>query len=107
MRSSSVPASADSPSRALWRSHASGVCSYSNGTLKWAASRTHLPGLVVLMVLQSNTRLHEHKAAGRTSVQAITGHIRMHVQDEVIDLPAGHMLASERALPHDLEALEN
>jgi len=62
---------------------------------------------VVLTVLKSNARLHEHKAAGRISVQAIAGHIRMHVQDRMIDLPAGHMLALERALPHDVEALED
>jgi quercetin dioxygenase-like cupin family protein len=62
---------------------------------------------VVLTVLKSNARLHEHKAAGGISVQAIAGHIRMHVQDKVIDLPAGHMLALERALPHDVEALED
>ena len=62
---------------------------------------------VVLTVLKSSARLHEHKAAGRISVQAVAGHIRMHVQDKVIDLPAGHMLALERALPHDVEALED
>jgi quercetin dioxygenase-like cupin family protein len=62
---------------------------------------------VVLTVLKSSARLHEHKAAGRISVQAIAGHIRMHVQEKAIDLPAGHMLALERALPHDVEALED
>jgi len=62
---------------------------------------------VVLTVLKSNARLHEHKAAGRISVQTIAGHIRMHVQDKQFDLPAGHMLALERALPHDVEALED
>jgi len=62
---------------------------------------------VVLTVLKSKSRLHEHKAAGRISVQAIVGHIRMHVQDKVIDLPAGHMLALERGLAHDVEALED
>ncbi|HEY6385486.1 MAG TPA: hypothetical protein VIX91_07375 [Candidatus Acidoferrum sp.] len=62
---------------------------------------------VVLTALKSNARLHEHKAAGRISVQAIAGHIRMHVQEKAIDLPAGHMLALERALPHDVEALED
>ena len=62
---------------------------------------------VVLTVLKSNARLHERKAAGRISVQAIAGDIRMHVQDKVINLPAGHMLALERALPHDVEALED
>ena len=61
----------------------------------------------VLIVLKPEARLHEHKAAGRISVQAVAGHIRMHVQDKVIDLPAGHMLALERALPHDVEALED
>jgi len=62
---------------------------------------------VVLTVLKSNARLHEHRAAGRISVQAIAGHIRMHVEEKTIDLPAGHMLALERALPHDVEALED
>ena len=56
---------------------------------------------------KGNARLHEHKATGRISVQTIAGHIRMHVRDKVIDLPAGHMLALERALPHDVEALED
>lgn len=62
---------------------------------------------VVLTVLKSGARLHEHKAASRISVQAVAGHIRMHVQDKIFDLPAGHLLALERALPHDVEALED
>jgi quercetin dioxygenase-like cupin family protein len=62
---------------------------------------------VVLTVLKSGARLHEHKAAGRISVQAVAGHIRMHVEDEVVDLPAGHLMALERGLPHDVEALED
>lgn len=61
---------------------------------------------IVLTVLQSNAVLHEHKAAGRISVQALSGHIQMHVQDEVFDLRAGHLLALARALPHDVMALE-
>lgn len=62
---------------------------------------------VVLIVLRSNARLHEHKAAGRISAQAIEGHIRMHVQGKAIELPVGHMLALERAVLHDVEALED
>ena len=42
---------------------------------------------VVLTVLKSNARLDEHKTASKISVQAIAGHLRMHVQDKVIDLP--------------------
>jgi len=62
---------------------------------------------VVLTVLKSNARLHEHKAAGRISVQAVKGHIRMHVEGNVFDLPAGQLLALERAIAHDVEALED
>jgi len=62
---------------------------------------------IVLTVLQSNALVHEHKATGRISVQALSGHIQMHVEDRVFDLPAGHLLALDRALPHDVKALED
>ncbi len=67
----------------------------------------HADFRIVLTVLQSEARLHEHKAAGRISVQVVAGHIRMHVGGKIFDLPAGHLLALERALPHDVEALED
>lgn len=67
----------------------------------------HADFRIVLTVLQSGARLHEHKAAGPISVQAVAGHIRMHVGGKIFDLPAGHLLALERALPHDVEALED
>jgi quercetin dioxygenase-like cupin family protein len=79
----------------------------------WQAGRNsktlvkHPDFRLVLTVLKSGTRLQEHKAIGRISVQAVAGHIRMHVQDEVFDLPVGHLLALERAVPHDVEALED
>lgn len=62
---------------------------------------------VVLTVLKSGARLHEHRAAGRISVQTVAGHIRMHIDSKVFDLPAGHVLALEREIAHDVEALEN
>src|ERR1700687_5458381 len=60
---------------------------------------------VVLTVLKSKARLHKHNAAGRISVQTVAGHIRMHVESKVFDLPVGHLLALERAIAHDVEAL--
>jgi mannose-6-phosphate isomerase-like protein (cupin superfamily) len=36
----------------------------------------------------------------------LSGHIQMHVRDKVFDLPAGHLLARDRVLPHDVRALE-
>jgi quercetin dioxygenase-like cupin family protein len=62
---------------------------------------------VVLTVLKAGARLHEHRAAGRISVQAVAGHIQMHVDDKVFDLPPNHLLALERVIAHDVEALED
>jgi quercetin dioxygenase-like cupin family protein len=62
---------------------------------------------IVLTVLKVNALLHEHKATGRISIQVLSGHIQMHVQDKVFDLPAGHLLALDRAVPHDVKALED
>src|SRR5438876_1580640 len=59
---------------------------------------------IVLTVLQSDALVHEHKATGRISVQALSGHIQMH---KVFDLPEGHLLALDRVLPHDVKALED
>ena len=62
---------------------------------------------IVLTVLKANALLHEHKATGRIFVQVLSGHIQMHVQDKVFELPAGHLLALDRAVPHDVKALED
>jgi quercetin dioxygenase-like cupin family protein len=62
---------------------------------------------IVLSVLKADALLREHKATGRISVQVLSGHIQMHVQDKVFDLPAGHLLALDRAVPHDVKALED
>jgi quercetin dioxygenase-like cupin family protein len=62
---------------------------------------------IVLTVLKANALLHEHKVTGRISVHVLSGHIQMHVQDKVFDLPMGHLLALDRAVPHDVKALED
>ena len=67
----------------------------------------HADFRAVLTVLKAGARLHEHKAAGRISVQTIAGHVRTHVQDRVFDLPTGHLLALDRGVVHDVEAVED
>lgn len=62
---------------------------------------------IVLIVMKADALLHEHKTSGRISVQVLSGHIQMHVQDKVFDLPTGHLLALDRAVPHDVKALED
>jgi quercetin dioxygenase-like cupin family protein len=62
---------------------------------------------IVLTVLKAGTRLQGHQAAGSISVQALSGHLRLHLPELTVELLAGHLLALGRALPHDVEAVED
>ena len=62
---------------------------------------------IVLMLMKANTRIEEHHADGRISVQTIAGHIRMRVTEKDFDLPVGHLLALDHEVRHDVEALED
>lgn len=62
---------------------------------------------IVLTALQANTTIHEHHSAGRISVQTVEGHLRMHAGGREFDLPAGRVLVLDRAMPHDVVAVED
>ena len=65
------------------------------------------PGLsVVLTVMRSGARLQEHKTAGPLSIQTLAGHIRLHAQQDTIDLPSGHVAMLDGNISHDVEAVE-
>ena len=61
---------------------------------------------VVLMVMRPKAKFPEHKSAGRISVQVLKGHIQMHVLGSLVDLPAGHLVALDREVLYDVEALD-
>src|SRR6202521_2779106 len=61
---------------------------------------------IVLIAMKANTRMHEHAAAGRISVHSLNGHIRLHLPEQVVDLPVGHLLVLDHCVPHDVEATE-
>src|ERR1700730_14650411 len=62
---------------------------------------------IVLIAMKANTRMHEHTAAGRISVHSLNGHIRIHLPEQVVDLPVGHLLALDQCVRHDVEASED
>jgi quercetin dioxygenase-like cupin family protein len=62
---------------------------------------------IVLIAMKANTRMHEHTAAGRISIHSLNGHIQLHLPEQVVDLPAGHLLALDQCVPHDVEASED
>jgi len=61
---------------------------------------------IVLMLMKPATTVQEHHAGARISVHALSGHVRLRLGEETVDLHAGHLLALEKDTPHDLEAVE-
>lgn len=66
----------------------------------------HADFRIVLMSLEAGANLHEHKVDHSFSLQALTGHVRLQLPNETVDLPAGSMLVLDHGILHDLEALE-
>jgi quercetin dioxygenase-like cupin family protein len=61
---------------------------------------------ITLRRMKPNTRIPEHFNPGRICVQTLFGHIRMHADGRTFDLPRGRCLALDRAVIHDVEAVE-
>ena len=61
---------------------------------------------VTLTALKAGTRLREHRAAGWVSIQALRGHLRVHVSRREVDLPAGRVVVLEPGVEHDVESLD-
>ena len=61
---------------------------------------------IVLMAFKKGGRLEKHSADARTSIHTVVGHVKLQLPEQTVDLPDGHLLVLDRALVHDLEALE-
>jgi hypothetical protein len=61
---------------------------------------------IVLVLMKANTRLTEHRANARISIQTIQGRIRVHVPNQSkVELPVAGLLALDSAIPYDIEAV--
>ena len=71
-----------------------------------ANTLVHEPDLrVVLIALRRGARIREHRTAGRVTIQVVSGRVRLYCADQPVELAAGHLLALEPGVPHDLDAL--
>lgn len=61
---------------------------------------------VTLTALKAGTRVREHRTDGWLSIQTTRGHLRIHLAERAVDLPAGRVVVLEPNVPHDVEALE-
>jgi quercetin dioxygenase-like cupin family protein len=62
---------------------------------------------IILIAMQQGTVMKEHQTSGSISIQVLAGQLRVHVGQRTFDIPAGRLLALDRALAHDVEALED
>ena len=61
---------------------------------------------VVLVAMREGSRLHEHRTEARITIQVLVGRIRLHVEGRIVELRFGDLLAVDRGMPHDVEALD-
>lgn len=62
---------------------------------------------VVLVVMKQGSRMNGHHADGPISIHALHGRIRLHLpESQPAELGSGDILALERGVKHDVEAIE-
>ena len=62
---------------------------------------------IVLVALGKRARIPEHQTEGSISIHTIRGHILVRASGRVFELPIGRLLALDRGLRHEVEALED
>ena len=61
---------------------------------------------VVLIALKARSKIPGHHTEGQISIQPIVGRIHVRAQGRSFDLRPGGLLALDKGLPHDVEALD-
>ena len=61
---------------------------------------------IVLILMKSGTRMQQHRAEGRISIQQLKGEVRIHLADRKVTLSTGQLLVLDCGVLHDVEALE-
>ena len=62
---------------------------------------------IVLITMKKGNRMKEHRTEGAISIQGISGRLRLHVGKIAIEVSTGSLVALDRAVAHDVEALED
>jgi quercetin dioxygenase-like cupin family protein len=61
---------------------------------------------IVVILMKGGTRMRQHRAEGRVSIQQLKGQVRIHLADRKVNVAAGHLLVLDCGVLHDVEALE-
>ncbi len=61
---------------------------------------------IVLILMKSGTRMRQHRAEGRISIQQLKGAVRISLADREVSLSTGNLLVLDCGVLQDVEALE-
>jgi quercetin dioxygenase-like cupin family protein len=64
----------------------------------------HGPLRLVLYAFEAGGRLPQHRAPGYVTIQVLRGTLRVRTALQAYELTAGHVLALDPGVPHDVEA---
>ena len=56
--------------------------------------------------MKGGTRMRQHRAEGRISIQQLKGQVCVHLANRKVNVLAGHLLMLDCGVLHDVEALE-
>ncbi len=59
----------------------------------------------VLVSMKTGTRFKQHKTSARFAILMLAGHVRLHLPNATVEVPRGELLALDRDLSHDVEAI--
>lgn len=62
---------------------------------------------LVLFIMQAESRIPQHHSEGRIAVHCLRGSIRLQLSSEAHDLHQDDVLALDRKVEHDVQALED
>ena len=60
---------------------------------------------IVLVSMKAGTRFKQHKTSTRFAILTLAGHLRLHLPDATVEVPRGELLALDRDVAHDVEAI--
>lgn len=61
---------------------------------------------IVLVSMKPETRMEQHRAEGRISIQCLEGELRIHLPNtQKAEMAVGDVLVLDCGIPHDVEAL--
>lgn len=61
---------------------------------------------VVLTVLKTGARLSRHETGARFTLQVLSGRLRLRLPDSTVELERGQLVALDKDVPHEVDAIE-